>query len=98
MRRGTDALGLLLLAGLAALAVGVGASVIEFGFFKPWELALFLLVGIAFVAVGLPSHGTSAPKNSKVHGAAAPAAEQEALAAARGKTKPSPLHDQQFSD
>ena len=69
---------------------GVGAALIEFGFFKPWELALFLLVGIAFVAVGLPSHGTSAPKNSKVHGAAAPAAEQEALAAARGKTKPSP--------
>ena len=98
MRRGTDALGLLLLAGLAALAVGVGASVIEFGVFKPWELALFLLVGLAFVAVGLPSHGTSAPKNSKVHGAAAPAAEQDALAAARGKTKPSPLHDQQFSD
>ena len=76
----------------------VGAALIEFGFFKPWELALFLLVGIAFVAVGLPSHGASAPKNSKVHGAAAPAAEQEALAAARGKTKPSPLHDQQFSD
>ena len=72
MMRGTDALGLLLLAGLAALAASVGAALIEFGFFKPWELALFLLVGIAFVAVGLPSHGTAAPKNSKVHGAAAP--------------------------
>ena len=56
MMRGTDALGLLLLAGLAALAVGVGAALIEFGVFKPWELALFLLVGIAFVAVGLPSN------------------------------------------
>jgi fatty acid desaturase len=98
MMRELDALGLLLLAGLAALAVGVGAALIEFGFFKPWELATFLVVGIAFVAVGLPGHGTSAPKNSKVHGAAAPAAEQDALAAARGKTKPSPLHDQQFSD
>jgi len=98
MTRGTDTLGLLLLAGLIALALAGGAALIEFGFFKPWELALFLLVGIAFVAVGLPSHGTSAPKNSKVHGAAAPAAEQDALAAARGKTKPSPLHDQQFSD
>jgi hypothetical protein len=98
MRRGTDALGLLLLALLIALALAGGAALIEFGFFKPWELALFLLVGIAFVAVGLPSHGVPAPKNSKVHGAAAPAAEQDALAAARGKTKPSPLHDQQFSD
>ena len=45
MMRGTDALGLLLLAGLAALAASVGAALIEFGFFKPWELALFLLVG-----------------------------------------------------
>ncbi len=98
MMRELDALGLLLLAGLAALAVSVGTALIEFGLFKPWELALFLLVGIAFVAVGLPGHGASAPKNSNVHGAAAPAAEQEALAAARGKTKPSPLHDQQFSD
>jgi membrane protein implicated in regulation of membrane protease activity len=98
MMRGTDALGLLLLAGLAALAVGVGAALIEFGFFKPWELALFLFVGIAFVAVGLPSHGTPAPKNSKVHGAAAPAAEQEALAAARGQTKTARMHDQQFLD
>ncbi len=96
--RELDALGLLLLAGLAALAVAVGAALIEFGRFTPWELAIFLLVGIAFVAVGLPSHGVAAPKNSKVHGAAAPASEQDALAAARGKTKPSPLHDQQFSD
>ena len=96
--RGTDALGLLLLAGLAVLAVFVGATLIEFGRFTPWELALFLLVGIAFVAVGLPSHGTSAPKNSKVHGAAAPAAEQDALAAARGETKTARLHNQQFPD
>jgi hypothetical protein len=98
MRRGTDALGLLLLAGIAALAVSAGMALIEFGFFNPWELAVFLLVGLAFVAVGLPSPGTSAPKNSTVHGAARPAAEQDALAAARGKTKSSPLHDQQFSD
>jgi hypothetical protein len=98
MTRGTDALGLLLLTGLAALAASVGMALIEFEYFKPWELAVFLLVGLAFVAVGLPSPGTSAPRNSKVHGAAAPAAEQDALAAARGKTKPSPLHDQQFSD
>ncbi len=98
MRRGTDALGLLLLAGLAVLAASVGAALIEFGFFKPWELATFLLVGIAFVAVGLPSHGTSAPKNSKVHGAARPAAEQEAQAAARGETKTARMHDQQFPE
>ena len=45
MMRGTDALGLLLLAGLAALAASAGMALIEFGFFKPWELALFLLVG-----------------------------------------------------
>ena len=98
MTRGTDALGLLLLAGVVVLAASTGAALIEFGFFKPWELALFLLLGLAFVAVGLPSHGVSAPKNSNVHGAAAPAAEQDALAAARGKTRSSPLHDQQFPE
>ncbi len=98
MMRGTDALGLLLLAALAALAASVGAALIEFGLFKPWELALFLLVGIAFVAVGLPSHSVPAPKNSKVHGAARPAAEQEAQAAARGDTKTAHLHDQQFPE
>ncbi len=96
--RGTDALGLLLLAGLAVLAAFVGAALIESWRCTPSEFAVFLLVCIAFIAVGLPSPGVPAPKNSKVHGAAAPAAEQDALAAARGKTKPSPLHDQQFSD
>ncbi len=98
MTRGTDALGLLLLAALAALAASVGAALIQFGFFKPWELALFLLVGLAFVAVGLPSPGTAAPRNSKVHGAARPAAEQEAQAAARGQTKTARMHDQQFPE
>ena len=88
MTRGTDALGLLLLAGLAALAASAGAALIEFGFFKPWELALFLLVGIAFVAVGLPSPGTAAPKNSKVHGAARPPPNRKRKPPRAGKPKP----------
>jgi hypothetical protein len=96
--RRPDITGLLLLAGLAVLAVGVGAALLEFEIFTPWKFGLFLFVCLAFVVVGLPTHGVPAPKNAKVHGAAAPASEQDALAAARGKTKPSPLHDQQFPD
>ncbi len=88
----------MLLAGLAVLAAFVGAALMDYAHLTPWELALFLLVGIAFMAVGLPSHGTPAPKNSKVHGAAAPAAEQDALAAARGETKTARLHNQQFPE
>jgi hypothetical protein len=98
MRRGTDALGLLLLAGLVALALAGGAALMDYGHFTPWGLALGLFIVVAFVAVGLPSHGTPAPKNSKVHGAAAPAAEQDALAAARGETKTARLHNQQFPE
>jgi len=41
MMRELDTLGLLLLAGLAALAASAGMALIEFGFFKPWELRSF---------------------------------------------------------
>ena len=54
--RRLDATGLLLLAALAALAVGGGAALVQFGYFSPWGLALWLTVCVALVAVGLPGH------------------------------------------
>jgi len=98
MMRDLDATGLLLLAVLVALALAGGAALMEFGRFTLTQLALFLLAGIAFVVAGLPSAGERAPKNDKVHGAARPASEQEAQAAARGQTKTARLHDQQFPE
>jgi hypothetical protein len=97
-RRGLDATGLLLLAALAVGAVAVGAALIYAGYFTPWGLVIFLAVCGAFLAVGLPSHVTTAPKNTLVHGAARPATETEAQAAARGAVKARDLHEQQFPD
>jgi hypothetical protein len=96
--RGLDTTALLLLSALGVLAVGVGAGLIYFGYFAPWEFAIWLFVCVAFLAVGLPSQGVPTPRNTKVHGAAQPASEWEAQAAARGDTKSAPMHDQTFPD
>jgi hydrogenase/urease accessory protein HupE len=97
--RNLDGFGVVALLFFIAVAVWISYEAVEAGYFKTWwHFGAFLLVCVAGLAVGLPSPGVPAPKNAKVHGAAAPASEQDALAAARGKTKPSPLHDQQFSD
>src|ERR1700685_3921977 len=93
-----DAISVLLLSCLAAAAVGVGAALIYFGYFTPWEFALWLVVCLAFLAVGLPGHVNSAPKNTQVHGSARPATETEAQDAARGAAKARDIHDQHFPD
>ncbi len=54
--RRLDVTGLLLLAALAALAVAVGVALVQFGYFSPWGLALWLTVCVALMAVGLPGH------------------------------------------
>ena len=94
-----DRLGLILVAVLAALALGAGYAALRFGWFRsPWELAGWLVVGFAFLAAGLGVQANLTPKNTNVHGAARPASESEAETAARGGTKPAPLHDQTFPD
>ena len=96
--RGLDATGALLLAALGVAAAVAVAALIDRGYFTPWELAIGLFVGAAFLVVGLPGHVAATPKNTRVHGAAAPASEHEAHAAARGDTKTAPMHDTTFPD
>ena len=100
-KRRFDALGLLLWLALGGLAVAAGYAALHFGWFSsPWELAAWLVVCIAFFvsAASLPSHVPSAPKNTLVHGAARPASETEAQAAARGAVKAREIHEQEFDD
>ncbi len=96
--RGLDATGALLLVALGVAAAVAVTALIDRGFFTPWELAIGVFVGAAFLMVGLPGHVHPAPKNTRVHGAAAPASEHEAHAAARGDTKTAPMHDAIFPD
>ena len=72
--RKLDATGLLLLAAVGVAAVGGGAGLIYEGYFTPWEFVVFLLVGVAFVAVGVcPATRRRRRKNTLAHGAARPA-------------------------
>jgi hypothetical protein len=94
----TDLTGWLLLALLAALALMTGAAVMQYAHLTLWSLALGLFICFAFVTVGLPAQVGQTPKNTLVHGAARPATESEAKAAARGGVKTRDIHDQQFPD
>ena len=59
-RRKLDAFGLLLVLALGALAVAAGCAALYFGWFRsPWHLAVWLVVCVAFLVVGLPSQGGS---------------------------------------
>jgi len=63
-------------------------------------LAAWLIVIVAALglAASLPSYVASAPKNTFAHGAARPASETEAQAAARGAVKAREIHEQKFPD
>ncbi len=53
-RRGLDALSVLILLALAALALGAGYAALHFGWFgSPWQFAAWLFVCLAFLVVGL---------------------------------------------
>jgi hypothetical protein len=83
----------------AALATGAVYAALQYGWFgSPWQLAGWLLVCVAFVAVGIPAVGHRATRHSNVHGSARPASQDEATKAARGDATASPLHDQTFED
>lgn len=90
--------GLVLLIALAAIAVAVGAVLYEFRYITPASGLAWIVICVAFVAVGLPGHTLPGPRNTSVHGAARPADEAEARAAARGASKAADLHEQTFSD
>jgi hypothetical protein len=94
-----DKIGICFALVLAALALGAAYAALQFGWFRSeWQLALWLFVGFAFIAAGLGVHSHRPPKNTSVYGAAQPAPESEAQAAARGNTKSASLHDQTFRD
>lgn len=94
-----DKLGMALLAGLSALAVGTAYAALHLGWFhSPWELTLWLGIGLAFLLGGVSTHVHRTPKNTNVHGSARPTSEAEAQASARGETKSPALHDRTFSD
>jgi hypothetical protein len=94
----TDLTGWLLLVLLAALALMAGAALMDYTHLTPWGLTLGLFIGVAAVVVGLPTQIGQTPKNTLVHGAARPATESEAKAAARGGVKTRDIHDQDFAD
>jgi hypothetical protein len=94
-----DALGAVLLAALASLALGAVYAALHFGWFSsPWEMAAVLFVGGCFVAFGLSTQAPAPPpQNPDVHGAAKPADAWETKAAARGDVK-APIHDRGFEN
>ncbi len=94
-----DTLVVLLVAVMAVLAAGAIYAALHFGWFgNPWELALWLLVCVAFLAAGVPTVGHRMTRHTNVHGSARPASQDEASKAARGEAGALPLHDQTFKD
>ena len=97
--RRLDTLVVLLVAALAALATGAIYAALHFDWFgSPGQLATWLLICVAFLAVGAPAVGQRMTRNAQVHGSARPASQDEASKAARGDAGSSPLHDQTFKD
>ena len=99
MNKRVDRLVLLLVAVLAALAIAAVYAALHFGWFGSLsELAVWLLVCVAFLIVGVPAVGHRMTRHTNVHGSARPASQDEARKAARGDTGVSPMHDQTFED
>jgi hypothetical protein len=98
-KRGIDALGVLFALLLIGVVSGAAYAALELGWFRSaWELAAWIVVGVAFIAVGIGVHHHRPSKNANVYGAAKTASEAEAQAAARGNMKSASLHDQTFRD
>lgn len=97
--RGIDKIGVGLVSVLAGLAFAGAYAALHFGWFRSaWEMAIWLAVGLAFIAAGVGVRANLPARNTNVYGDAKPASESEAQAAARGNTKSGPLHDQTFPD
>jgi hypothetical protein len=100
-KRRLDAFGLLLVLALGAVAVAGAYAALHFGWFSsPWHFAAWVVVIVAalVLAASLPAYVAPAPKNTLVHGAARPASETEAQAAARGVVKAREIDKQKFTD
>jgi hypothetical protein len=98
-RYGLDAVGIFLVFLLVVAACSAAYAALELGWFRsPWEMAGWLVAGLAFIGAGVGIQSQRAPKNTNVYGAAQPATEAEAQAAARGHLKSTPLHNQSFTD
>jgi membrane protein implicated in regulation of membrane protease activity len=94
-----DPLVVLLVAILAAFAIAASYAALHFGWFgSPWQFAMWLLISLAFLVVGVPAVGHRMTRQANVHGSARPASQDEARKAARGDAGASPLHDQTFED
>jgi len=94
-----DTLVVLLVAVLTVLVSGAVYAALHFGWFgSPWQLAVWLLVCVAFLVVGVPAVGHRTTRHTNVHGSARPASQDEARKAAGGDAGASPLHDQTFKD
>lgn len=94
-----DRIGLALMAVLVALGILAAFAALRFGWFRsPWELIVWFGVSTAFIAVGLGASSQPLSRNTGVYGAAKPASESEAKAAARGDKQSASLHDQSFPD
>ena len=99
MNKRVDTLVVLLVAILAALAMAAVYAALHFGWFgSPSQLAVWLLVCVAFLVVGVPAVGHRMTRHTNVHGSARPASQDEARKAARGEAGASPLRDQTFED
>lgn len=97
--RKIDTLGVVLFILLGGLAAGAAYAALHFRWFQsPWELAGWVVVGVAFVLAGRGIERHFTPRNTNVHGAARPASESEAQASARGEAKVPSLHDRTFPD
>ncbi len=57
--RGLDATGALLLVGLGVAAALVAATLIDQGYITPWQLAIGIFVGAAFLVAGVPHHAAT---------------------------------------
>jgi hypothetical protein len=97
-KRGIDKVSLGLVSVLIGLAFAGAYAALHFGWFRsPWEMAIWLAVGLAFIWAGVGVRANLPARTTDVYGAAKPASETEAQAAARGEVKSS-LHDQTFPD
>jgi len=96
MIRRLDLIGLVLMIGLAAVLLGGGVTLVVAGVVKTWELVVIFSFGGVLVAAAHPHAPATTPRNTMAHGAARPAAEPEAQAAARGLEKKAPMHDAIF--
>jgi hypothetical protein len=98
MRNDLDAIGLVLLAVLAAVLIGGGVALVASGLVKGWELLAVLGFGGVLVAGAHPRATPTGPHNAMVHGAARTADESEAVNAARGNLNRRKLDDHHFKE